>query len=238
MVIHINYLLILLSLILSKRIASFFIIYSHRATSCVESSRCSQRGLGMIEILVTLVILAIGLLGVATLQLIASFNHADALSRSQAVLVAEQVSERLRVSAITAPDADGKIIDDAYVNSNLYNFANLSCTSSSSDYACFCETFPATLPNCHSSQCTSEQVAAFDAYQLSCASIQHNPNMRIAVTCVDTNTTDSTACSSGSRHTILLSWPVAHWGNKSIRNPACNPESTDDNDCIIVEVFL
>lgn len=154
MVIHINYLLILLSRILNLLFVSVI----------ARKTRYSQRGLGMIEILVTLVILSIGLLGVATLQLVASFNNADVLSRSQAVLVAEQVSERMRVSAFSASDADGKIIDDGYVNSNFYNFANLSC-----------------------------------------ASIQHNPNMRVSVTCADSNTTDSTACSAGSRHTIMLS---------------------------------
>ena len=232
MVIHINYLLILLSRIVNLLFVSVI----------ARKTRFSQRGLGMIEILVTLVILAIGLLGVATLQLVASFNNADALSRSQAVLVAEQVSERMRVSAFSAPDADGKIIDDGYVNSNFYNFANLSCTSSANQYECFCQQFPATLANCHTTQCDSSQVAAFDAYQLSCASIQHNPNMRVSVTCADANTTDSTACSAGSRHTIMLSWPAAHWGvntNSSvISNPSCDPNTNDDNDCIIVEVFL
>lgn len=232
MVIHIKHLLILLSHILNLLSASSISI----------NPRSSQLGLGMIEILVTLVILAIGLLGVASLQLVASFNNADALSRSQAVLVAEQVTERMRVSAFNAPDADGKIIDDGYVNSNLYNFANLSCNSTASEHVCFCQQFPATLANCQTTVCDSAQFAAFDAYQLSCASIQHNPNMRVSVTCADSNTTDSTACSAGSRHTIMLSWPASHWGanttSTTISNAACNPTASDDNDCIIVEVFL
>lgn len=210
---------------------------SPSANALILSMR-QARGLGMIEILVTLVILSIGLLGVATLQFVASFNNADALSRSQAVLVAEQVAERLRVSAVSAQDADGKVIDDAYVNASLYNFGNLTCSSGASEYACFCQSFPATLANCQTNQCNASQLAAFDAYQLSCASIQHNPNMNIAVTCADSNTSDTTACSAGSRHTIMLSWPAAHWQNTTISNSACNALTSDDNDCIIVELFL
>ncbi len=196
----------------------------------------------MIEILVTLVILAIGLLGVATLQFVASFNHADALSRSQAVLVAGQVSERLRLSAFRLADTAGKIIDEGYVNSNLYNFANLSCSSSVNAHACFCQQFPATLANCQQIDCTRSQLSAFDAYQLSCASIQHNPNMRVSVTCADQNTADATPCSAGSRYTIMLSWPASHWRLHTSTNvsthTACNPTTNDNDDCVIVEMFL
>ena len=55
--------------------------------------------MGMVEILVTLFILTVGLLGVASLQFVSAFSNADALHRSQAVLVAQQFSERLRAAA-------------------------------------------------------------------------------------------------------------------------------------------
>ena len=85
-----------------------------------------HRGIGMIEVLVTLFILSVGLLGVASLQFIGSFSNADALSRTQAVSVAQQMSERLRASAVSSTVGDGMIVNDDYFNANLYNFANLS----------------------------------------------------------------------------------------------------------------
>ena len=178
--------------------------------------RHSVHGVGLIEILVTLVILSFGLLGVATLQLIASFNNVEALSRSQAVLVAEQVAERLRVSSVITQHVGGKVIDDAYVDAHIYNFGNLSCGSDATEYECFCQSFPATLSNCHINPCNPSQLAAFDAYQLSCASIHHHPNMNLEVTCNDSNNSDSTACSARSRYTIMLSWPVPHWQHERI----------------------
>ena len=196
------------------------------------------RGVGMIEILITLVILSMGLLGVATLQLIASFNNMEALTRSQAVLVAEQVVERLRVSSVITQNVDGNVIDDAYVDARLYNFGNLSCHSDATEYDCFCQSFPATLSNCHINQCNPAQLAAFDAYELSCASIQHNPNMTLEVKCNDSNTSDSTACSAGSRYTIMLSWPAAHWQHPTNTNHTCNELVNNDNNCVLVESFL
>ena len=44
-----------------------------------------MNGVGMVEILVTLFILTVGLLGVASLQFVSAFSNADALHRSQAV---------------------------------------------------------------------------------------------------------------------------------------------------------
>ena len=42
-----------------------------------------QQGVGMIEVLVTLFIVSVGLLGVAYLQIVGSFTNSEALSRSQ-----------------------------------------------------------------------------------------------------------------------------------------------------------
>lgn len=192
----------------------------------------------MIEVLVTLVILSVGLLGVGTLQFIASLNNVDALSRSHAVLVAEQAAERLRLSAVSVTGARGKVVDNAYVDASLYNFGNLTCTSGTSDFACFCESFPATLANCQVNKCSATQLATFDAYQLSCASILHNPNMNIDVTCVDSHASDMTSCSEGSRYTIRLSWPVQRWQSATMKNHVCNQLTSDDNDCILIELFL
>ena len=59
----------------------------------------AQTGVGLIEILITLFILAVGLLGVAALQFTGSFANKDAISRTQAEMVAAQVAERLRAAA-------------------------------------------------------------------------------------------------------------------------------------------
>ena len=120
--------------------------------------------MGMVEILVTLFILTVGLLGVASLQFVSAFSNADALHRSQAVLVAQQFSERLRAAAEPSALGLGLVVDNQYFVQDAYNFAGLSCDSGGSPYECFCLALPASLPNCQQNQCSSSQFAQFDAY--------------------------------------------------------------------------
>lgn len=58
----------------------------------------SQKGFGLIEVLVTVVILGIGLLGLAGLQVQSlSYNH-SAYNRSQATLLAYDIIDRMRAN--------------------------------------------------------------------------------------------------------------------------------------------
>ena len=87
----------------------------------------SQAGVGMVEVLVTLFILSIGLLGVASLQFIGSLANSDALNRSQSVLVAQQLTERLRAASVMSQAGDGQVVTNEYFDANRYNFGNISC---------------------------------------------------------------------------------------------------------------
>jgi type IV pilus assembly protein PilV len=198
-----------------------------------------SEGLGMIEVLVTLFILSIGLLGVASLQFIGSFSNADALSRTQSVLVAQQMSERLRASAVSSTEGDGMVVNNAYFDADLYNFANLSCTGGGQPYNCFCQAHPADVPNCKDNTCTAAEFAEFDAYEMSCAAVNTNPNIVLELTCTDNNIADTDLCSVGSRHRIILAWPVEEWqGYDRQMNAECNANRTGDHDCVIIEVTL
>lgn len=59
-------------------------------------------GFTLIEVLVTLVIIAIGLLGLAGLQTASLQNQLEAYQRAQALMVAEEMVNRLRVNAPAA----------------------------------------------------------------------------------------------------------------------------------------
>ena len=56
----------------------------------------SEAGFGMIELLVSLLILAIGLLGLASLQTTGLAQTAEVRNRSQAILLADDLLERIR----------------------------------------------------------------------------------------------------------------------------------------------
>lgn len=194
----------------------------------------------MIEVLVTLFILSIGLLGVASLQFVGSFSNADALNRTQAVFVAQQFSERLNANASVSDVADGFVVDNAYFDDELYNFDNLTCsTTGASPYDCHCKAHPSSIANCQTGDCNAAELAEFDAYQMSCAVTRNNPNAKISLNCTDKDLGDTDLCTAGSIHEVIVSWPVRNWqGNERVLNSACNATSADSNDCVVVEIAL
>ena len=198
-------------------------------------------GIGMIEVLVTLFILSIGLLGVASLQFVGSFSNADALNRSQAVIVAQQFSERLRASSQISPSGNGRILTNEYFDTNLFNFKNLTCGSTKSSHACFCLSHPAAVPNCQTGECTAANFAAYDAYEVSCAATATNPAVKVSLTCLkDNKPLDNDSCSAGSVHRIRLAWPTEDWQGISRKlNSNCNDSgSSEKMDCILLDVTL
>ena len=204
-----------------------------------QSSSLRQRGAGMLEVLVTLFILSVGLLGVASLQFVGSFSNADALNRTQAIFVAQQFGERLTANAAPSDVADGFVVDNLYFDEDIYNFENLSACTSGQPYDCYCKNHPATIPNCQTGNCTSSELAEFDVYQMSCAAVQANPNATVALSCQDKDLGDTDLCSAGSIHEVMVMWPTKTWQNQDrVKNTACNNVTSDDNNCVVIEVAL
>lgn len=75
-----------------------------------QSRQRASRGFTLIEVLVSIVILAVGLLGLALLQSTALGNQLESYQRAQALLLLEDMSNRIRVNsnaAIAGAYADG-----------------------------------------------------------------------------------------------------------------------------------
>ncbi|MEW9798743.1 type IV pilus modification protein PilV [Alteromonas sp. CYL-A6] len=198
-----------------------------------------QRGVGLIEVLITLFILAVGLLGVAALQFTGSFANKDAVNRTQAELVAAQVAERLRTAARPPAVGDGLVAHNRYFTADNYNFAELSCTGSSSPYLCYCLERPADIPNCEAGTCNEEEMASYDGWALSCSAVQTNPNIRLNVACDDAIAGDGDTCSAGSRIDIRLSWPINSSANqKYTLNARCNEGSAETVACVYKDITL
>lgn len=193
----------------------------------------------MIEVLVTLFILSVGLLGVAYLQFVGSFTNSEALSRSQSVLVAQQLTERLRASAVFSSLGKGLVVHNDYFDQDLYNFSGMTCDTGL-PHACYCLERPITIPNCNDNVCTASQIAVFDAYEVSCSAVAANPEIEISLSCeLDNNTADTDLCSVGSKHIVILSWPVQSWQNiQRTLNANCNIGETLPHDCVSVDVTL
>jgi len=77
-----------------------------KSGNTVRGARRAQRGVTLIETLVALLVLSIGLLGVAGLQMTSLQNNRGAHMRSQASVLAYAIADRMRANrtvALTAP---------------------------------------------------------------------------------------------------------------------------------------
>ena len=107
----------------------------HKPTHCKKLFTKHHQGSSLIEILVTLMIMAVGLLGLASMQLISMKNINNSQFRSLATVYAYDMAERMRSNRDAA---------DKYVGIDNNNVTETDCSSDS---------------------CTSTQIAAMDGYQ-------------------------------------------------------------------------
>ncbi len=102
------------------------------------------RGFSMIELLVAVLVMGVGVLGVTGLQLVSLQNNRDALLRAEAVNLAYDILDRVRVNpgaGVAGAGYDGVDIDDD----------------------------PPAANNCIANTCTAAQIQAFDIASWKCS---------------------------------------------------------------------
>lgn len=108
----------------------------------------NQSGFSLIEVLVTVVVMAIGSLGIAALQ-IAGLNYSSgAYARTQAVLLSDDIINRMKINRVEALNelADGSL---GALGDSGYHSPTLSSTFTPSE-------------NCVTSTCTPDELAEYD----------------------------------------------------------------------------
>ena len=130
----------------------------HRAPSerrrGVRPARRAQRGLGLLEVLIALVVVSFGVLGMAGLQLTGMKHSAGGFNRAKAVLLAENMATRMRINTPNGVLAAGYDGFDSAAAPTL------------------CEARP--MPYCQTSAagaagtCDAAELAAFDTFSVAC----------------------------------------------------------------------
>ncbi len=100
----------------------------------------TQQGFGLTEVLVAVLLLSIGVIGFAGLQVRAITATNSSFQRSQATVIARDVSDRMR--------------------------ANMAARATYKDPAKWSSALSMPSPNCMMASCNAEQMAAFDIYQI------------------------------------------------------------------------
>jgi type IV pilus assembly protein PilV len=150
-------------------------------------SKNSAKGFTLLEVLVAMVLLSIGLLGVARLQMFGLQNTGNAYFRTQASGLLTELIERVRANPQGALD-------------NHYSVAMPSCNL-------------VVSKNCVTNSCSESELALFDMYTVKCGLNGANdksgvdellPNGVLVLNCTDTDSTPAAApC---VEYTASVSW--------------------------------
>jgi type IV pilus assembly protein PilV len=145
--------------------------------------RASQAGFTMIEVLIAVLVLSIGLLGLAGLQAASLRNNHSAYLRSQATLLAYGIADRMR--------------------------ANQAEVTGGTGYQMAAYNLPAAVTACNSSGCSPTNMAQNDLYEWETTLARELPNGK-GVVCLDSSPDDGTpaapACSGGGDVYAIKIW--------------------------------
>ena len=147
-----------------------------------------QTGFTLIEILVTVFVLAFGLLGFAALQTEGLKNNRVAELRTEVTQATYNIADRIRANV------GGAVIGD-YV-ADAAPAVGYDCETSFSG---------TTVAN----QCTSTEMANADLEQWFDTLADVLPSGTAEITCADTDGTDTDGCTRGSLYTIEVTWEEA-----------------------------
>ncbi len=162
-----------------------------------------QKGMTLIEVLVTLVILSIGILGLAGLQIVGLRTTTNAAFTSQATNFANDIVEVMRTNEVAL---------DAGLFSGVDSASTINCAALP---APFCSDYH-NGASVAATSCTPAQLATFDINVWYCgvptsggrvggiANILPSPSATI--TCTDSDASDANPCSINSSRTVTINW--------------------------------
>ncbi len=168
----------------------------------MSNSRHFQYGATLIEVMIAAIIIGIGLLGIASMQVKAMQGSTDAEFRAKATDLASALADRIRAN-LTA--------DNSYLAGNGYSTnpedTLSTCPTSAAPPVCSSVPGGATIAQ---GTCNPEKVAAEDIEQIFCGTdfgiYNQLPGGTLTLTCTDIDPTDGDLCTTGSEMTIIITW--------------------------------
>jgi type IV pilus assembly protein PilV len=182
--------------------------------------RSIQKGSGLVEVIVALLILSIGVLGFAMLQMRAMDASMDASKRIQAMNLARDLTERMRANkigltkSITIEDGETEKLVDAYSNALDGQYSKSSYTAS-----------------CVTEDCTSTEFATEDVNQVLFKA--HNVGMKIAL-----NNCPGAEMQS-PRYCVYVSWADTLPVDGANLETSCtnNGSFLSNSNCVVLETY-
>ena len=166
-----------------------------------------ERGLTLIEVLIAVLILGVGVMGYAALQLKSVRMTEDTYSRGQAMSIAQDLVERVRVNKVSASD----YLQASWAGQNSQPSA--TCISTS-------------VGSIGDDACSSAELAAMDVYQVRYSTETMMENGKIKLTQCNNNNADL--------YCVTVAWaktPIASCNQAEFTNG----QRGDSAHCIVLE---
>lgn len=191
----------------------------------MKSLSADQGGFSLIEVLITVIVLSIGLLGMAALQLASLRDSNRANERSIATVLAYDITDRMRANPAGVVAGDYLVDpDDPPVAPAVANGA------SAQDYCVSDFTGTAT-----SDICNSRELASADVYDWFTRIGQSLPGGLGEILCTDADDTDTAVCSPGSRFVISVLWDDSR---SDASGTDCDPAFEENLTCFSITTGL
>ena len=136
-------------------------------TIIAVKNKTQGRGFSLVEVLVALLVLSIGLLGLAALQTTSMQYNTGSYFRTQATFLAYDIIDRMRANNAAVVDSDG----------NGYDQPTSSAVT--------------VTVNCDTSSCTSAQLATYDVRKWYDRAVATLPNATVTPPTININSTNS-----------------------------------------------
>lgn len=161
------------------------------------SSRRFQYGATLLEVLIASIIVALGLLSIAVLQVKSLQASTNSEYRGKAVDIASSLSDRMQAN-LAADSATG--------NDYISTAPLAACPAAPAQV---CAMKPGASSASGVSSCSPSEMAAFDLYEARCSSTgvkQLLPGGSLTVSCVDRVAGNADTCDPGSEMRITVTW--------------------------------
>jgi type IV pilus assembly protein PilV len=217
----------------------------------IHTNKQRQSGFTLVEIMVTMVVMTIGFLGLAGLQATALRSNSGATLRTQAVIYANDMAERIRANPLAV--ADNVVPVPNHQFQNVGPLGNVDCNAL--PVTPICEEFwddgiNAIVP---AGLCNASQLALWDINTWFCGVPRDGgdptirgeginsqlPQASATILCNDNNGADVDPCSPNSTHTITVTWrTIKEKGTNFIDTGECLNTNDIATDCQSISLVI
>lgn len=180
-----------------------------------------QKGVSLIEILITVLVLGIGLLGVASLQVSSVASNQEGFYTSQATSIAEALASRVRSARTATMVPDSNVGYSTFIGRYVVA-GEINCTKVPGK---MCKSYAGKATE----DCSMSELAAFERWEVCNMAEATLPSGKARI------------INSGNRVSIIVDWDSIsekkNFGSKKVVNQNCvGVTGNADRNCVILEV--